>query len=295
MSFKVAQILTDRVLTMLKGGSVPWRKPWKNTSRPHNIDGYPYRGMNFFLLSMLAHEVPVYLTLNQIKKHGGKIKEGENKNHAPVFFYRMLDRTKDKLGNAVTDGSKIPFMRYTQVWNISQVEGVTLPKRFQTKAEALPANDAAQAIADGFKNAPAMFRGGDRACYSPVLDKIQMPPRESFIGADEYYSTLFHEFTHSTGHLKRLNRKEVMDGNAFGSHDYSVEELVAEMGAAMLCAHAGIDNTLDNSAAYIAGWVSKLKDQPGLLMTAAGRAQKAFAHIVPEVEEVTEENEEAVT
>lgn len=283
MSAKVAQILTDRVLKMLNGGMIPWRKPWKNAIRPHNIDGYAYRGMNFFLLSMLGHETPVYLTLNQIKKRGGKIKDGENKNHAPIFFYTMLDRTQDKLGNPVADGGKIPFMRYTQVWNISQVEGIELPKRFQTKGEKLPANDAAQAIVDGFQNAPELFHGGDSACYSPVLDKVKMPPREAFGSIGEYYSTLFHELTHSTGHTNRLNRKEVMDGNAFGSHDYSVEELTAEMGAAMLCAHAGIDNTLENSAAYIAGWVSKLKDQPAMLMTAAGRAQKAFSHIVPDV------------
>lgn len=294
MSIKVLQILTDRVVTMLKDGKVPWRKTWKNTSTPHSIEGYPYRGINFFLLSMLGHEVPVYLTLPQISKRGGKLKAGEEKNHSPVFFWTMLDKTQDKQGNPVTDGRKIPFTKYTRVWNISQVEGIELPKRFRQTAAKLPPNDAAQAIVDGYKDGPTVTHGGDRACYSPVLDKIMMPPREAFIGTNEYYCAFFHEMTHSTGHLKRLNRREVMDGNAFGSHAYSAEELVAEMGAAMLCAHAGIDNTLENSAAYIADWLEALKNDPKMLMFAAGKAQKAFAHIVPDVKvEDVEESEEA--
>lgn len=292
MSNKVLQIVTDRVLNMLKDGIVPWRRPWQNSSSPANIAGYQYRGINFFLLSMLGYETPVFLTFNQIRKANGRIKAGEEKKHSPVFFWKVMQYNKDKLGNDLDDPRSIPIARYSQVWNISQVEGIELPKRFQNKAERLPVLDAAEAIVTGYQNAPTLVHGGDRACYSPVLDKISMPVKESFNGAEEYYSTLFHEMAHSTGHLKRLNRKELMDSNAFGSHDYSIEELVAEMSAALMCAHAGIDNTLDNSVAYIAGWVKKLQDEPKMLMIAAARAQKAFAHIAPQlVQESSEESE----
>lgn len=292
MSAKVLQIVVDRVLGMLKDGIVPWRRPWKNSSSPMNIAGYPYRGINFFLLSMMGHETPVYLTFNQIRKAGGKIKSGEEKKHSPIFFWKIMQYNQDKFGNDLDDPRNIPIMRYSQVWNIAQVEGIKLPKRFLTPVERLPVLDAAEAIVNGYANAPKTVHGGDRACYSPVLDKISMPNKESFHSAEEYYSTMFHEMAHSTGHLSRLNRKEVMDGNAFGSHDYSVEELVAEMSAALMCAHSGIDNTLDNSVSYIAGWVKKLQDEPKMLMTAAARAQKAFAHIAPQlVEESSEESE----
>ena len=282
MSAKVLQIVTDRVLNMLKDGVIPWRRPWKGGNSPMNIAGYPYRGINFFLLSMLGNETPVYLTFNQIRKANGRIKAGEEKNHSPVFFWKVMQYAKDKLGNDLDDPRSVPIMRYSQVWNISQVEGITLPKRFQTVAKPMPALEAAEAIVNGYSNIPALAHGGNRACYSPTLDKISMPEKASFESIGEYYSTLFHEMAHSTGHRSRLNRKEIMDPIIFGSHDYSVEELVAEMSAALMCAHSGIDNTLDNSVSYIANWVQKLKDEPKMLMTAAARAQKAFAHIAPQ-------------
>lgn len=292
MSNKVLQIATDRILSALKTGTVPWRKPWKAGMRPCNIDGYEYRGINFFFLSMLGFEMPVFLTLRQIKEKGGRIKDGEEKKHSPVFFWKILSYTKDKQGNVLDDPRSIPLARYTQVWNIAQVDGIELPKRFKSTAPVIPAIDAAEAIVAGYKNAPAMQHGGNRACYSPVLDKVSMPNKEQFTSSEEYYSTLFHELAHSTGHLNRLNRKELMASTFFGSHDYSLEELVAEMGAAYLCAHAGIDNTLDNSAAYIAGWMKALQADEKMLMTAAARAQKAFAHIVPDSNVEATESEE---
>lgn len=292
MSAKVLQIVTDKIVAMLENGTVPWRKPWNaNTTAPHNIAGYAYNGINFFLLSMLGHETPVYLTFNQIKKAGGRIKAGEEKKHAPVFFWKWLQFSKDRNGNELDDPRSVPLVRFTQVWNISQVDGVELPKRFKTEPKVFNPIETAQTVVEGYKNAPAVTHGGNRACYTPVLDKVAMPIRESFLSPAEYYSTLFHEFAHSTGHKSRLNRKEVMDGNAFGSHDYSVEELVAEMGAAYLCAHCGIDNTLENSAAYIQSWIKRLKDEPKMLMVAAARAQKAFKHIVGEPEAETEGEE----
>lgn len=291
MSQKVFEIVTQRICDLLEKGTVPWRKPWKNVSgqnAPCNIMGYPYTGINFFLLSCMAHATPVYLTFNQIKKKGGKIKAGEEKNHFPVFFWKWLNIEDKNSGDEKT----IPMCRYYQVWNIEQVEGIELPKRFQIEKSTtalVKLNEIADSLINNYKDGPEVKVQGNQACYFPTTDKVHMPARDQFLGDNEYYSVLFHELTHSTGHQSRLNRKELMAPTYFGSHDYSTEELCAEMGAAFMCAHCGIDNTVENSAAYIQGWLKKLKSDPKMLMMAAARAQKAFYHIAGQPERIEDE------
>lgn len=274
---KVYEIVTEKVLEALNRGTLPWRKPWNAAAvRPHNaVTHRPYNGGNYFLLGMLPYAVPAFMTFNQIKAAGAKIKEGQEKRHFPVFFWTMLERKNDK--GAV---EKIPMLRFFLVWNIEQVEG------FEYTPESKPVHDhspieEAEAIVKGFKNAPEMVIAvTDRACYYPTHDKVNVPAIEQYNNPQEYYSTLFHELAHSTGHASRLNRKEVTNPNTFGSHDYSVEELVAELTAAFLCAEAGLDNTLENSAAYIASWHKALSNDTKMFWTAAGRAQKAADHIL---------------
>ena len=134
----------------------------------------------------------------------------------------------------------------------------------------------AQAIIDGWKNKPEINHvEGDRAYYMPKFDKITLPLKSQFKSPEEYYSTAFHELAHSTGHSKRLNRKELTEANYFGSHDYSKEELTAEFASAFLCSTSGIEKTIDNSAAYIKGWSQKLRSNPKWLVSAAAKAQKA--------------------
>ena len=128
---------------------------------------------------------------------------------------------------------------------------------------------------------PPGFEQDSRACYRPSIDTVGMPARSAFHSAEEYYSTLFHELTHSTGHPSRVGREGIMNHNPFGSEDYSKEELVAEMGAAMLCGVAGIESqTLDNSAAYLQTWINKLKSDSRLIVSAASQAQKAADYIL---------------
>jgi len=128
---------------------------------------------------------------------------------------------------------------------------------------------------------PDIQYGGNRACYSVTLDYIKLPHQHTFLSSEEYYSTLFHELAHSTGHANRLARKSILEPSYFGSHEYSKEELVAEMGAAFLCGHAGIENiTINNSAAYIQGWLKALKNDKTLLIHAAAQAQKASDYIL---------------
>lgn len=143
--------------------------------------------------------------------------------------------------------------------------------------------EEAQRIVDGMSQRPDIKTGEARAYYSPSLDYINMPRNELFHSDEEFYSTLFHELTHSTGHASRLNRAPVTKSAYFGSSDYSKEELVAEMGASFLCAEAGIvATTIDNSAAYIKGWIAALKskDNRGLVIQAAAAAQKAADFIL---------------
>lgn len=275
---KVYQIVTDKVLSMMNKGIVPWRRPWTGAARPCNaITGRPYNGGNLFLLSCLGHENPAYLTYKQIVAAGGKVKAGEEKNHFPIFFYSIKD-----IVNATTGKKEKMFMfRFFLVYNVDQTEGCKLPKRTQVESFDHDPIDSAHAIIEGMPKRPAIKEGGSRACYSPINDTVTVPHVSKFPKAEEYYCTMFHELGHSTGHDSRLNRKEVTDPIRFGSHDYSLEELVAEMTAAFLCAEAGIENaTLENSAAYLNSWYAKLSKEPKLFWTAASRAQKAADFIL---------------
>lgn len=286
MSNKVHQYLTQRVMTMLENGVVPWRRPWNMNReiRAMNISGNEYRGINYFLMNMLGHETPIYLTFNQIKKAGGKIKEGAEKRYYPVYFY-SFNKYEDDNGKEKT----IPLFRYYNVWNIEDVEGVKIPKKIQDRLDKVGTDEyahnpveSAESIIKGMPNAPQMKQGYNRACYIPALDMIQVPDKSQFKDVAKYYSTMFHEMGHSTGAKSRLNRKGITDPIMFASHEYSREELVAEMTAAMLSDHAGLDtsNSLDNSVAYLAGWMRKIKDEPNVFAQAAGRAQRAVDYIL---------------
>jgi antirestriction protein ArdC len=153
---------------------------------------------------------------------------------------------------------------------------------------------SAEALWENMPTRPELAYGGDRACYAPSLDLIKMPPRAAFHSAEGFYETLFHEAGHATGHSSRLNRKELMSGSHFGGRDYSLEELVAELCAAFLCAEAGIDPlVLENQAAYLQGWLEKLQKEPSAFVTAAARAQKAADFILRRQRIAATEDEEA--
>lgn len=278
----VKEIVVKRLLEAMEKGVCPWRKPWKDSGlKPCNIAGRKYSGLNWFILSLMPYAKPIYLTFNQAKKMGGSVKKGEK--GVPVIFWKMLVKE-----NAQGVRETIPMLRYYTVFNISQVENITLPKRFSApvpEREFTPI-ESAEKIYEGMQNRPALAFGGDRACYIPAMDECHMPEKTQFESEEHFYATLFHELSHSTGHTSRLNRKEVMGGTFFGSHDYSLEELVAEMSSAMICAETGIEQPiLENSAAYLNSWYSQLSKDPGMLITAASKAQKAADYIIGKVEE----------
>lgn len=261
----VYEIVTQKIIDKLERGVIPWRKPWatKRGEVAHNwVSGRPYTGINAMLL-----DTGEYATYKQIQAAGGQVKKGE-KSHL-VVFYKMLESTED-------EDKKIPYLRYYNVFEINtQCEG--LKSRFVPVPEETRAPvESAEAIINAYKDAPKVNHGGGRACYFPSRDVIEMPKRATFAQIEGYYGALFHEMAHSTGHKDRLARAGIMETSFFCSVTYSKEELVAEIGAAMLCSISGIGfETLDNSAAYINNWLRKLKEDSRMVVTAAGQAQKA--------------------
>lgn len=264
-------IITDQITTKLEEGTVPWRKPWYGEAgMPKNlVSKKDYRGINVFLLHCLGYESPYFVTFKQAKKLGGHVRKGEK--GCPVVFWKQLDVKDEDEEKTVRH---VPMLRYYTVFNVAQTEGLEIPVLDVPEREHTP-TEAAEQIVQGMPKAPEIKHGQRAASYSPAEDVVRMPRPEVFESGEGYYSTLFHELTHSTGHTSRLDRKLSTESVAFGSADYSREELVAEMGAAFLCAQAGIETRLDQSAAYIEGWLKKLKSDRKLVVVAAAQAQKA--------------------
>lgn len=278
---KVYEIITEQFLKKLEEGVVPWQKGWDApSSHPQNLVGKNnYHGINLLILSMSGYPSKYWLTFNQAKKIGAKVKKGEKST--PVIFYKSYENE---------EGESIPVLRYYRVFNLKQVEGV--PSKYLPSPEEHAALDEITGSVDerarplllAYRNRPPIFTGGDKAFYNPGNDYIQMPKRRYFKSLEEYWSTLFHELTHSTGGRERLNRKGVAERMTM-REEYSFEELVAEMGAAFMCAEAGIDNTQENAVNYIASWLKILKNEPQWVVKAAQKANKAVKYMIGEREE----------
>lgn len=274
----VYQIVADQILTALEAGRIPWRKPWSASGMvPQNfVSKRPYNGVNVILTGMQGYACPYWATFKQIKEKGGSVRKGEK--GTTVVFWKILNKTVTDEDTGEDKIKKIFFLRYYKVFNIEQTEGIEWTKPEPKNAgEPIP---ACEAIVAGYKNGPSLNHGQSAAYYRPDADSVGMPDLEMFDSEPHYYSTLFHELVHSTGHKKRCDRfkdKSV----SFGSDSYSREELVAEIGSAFLACETGIDSEeiFDNSIAYLQGWRDKIKDDPRCVVIAAGQAQKAVDHI----------------
>lgn len=263
----VYEIVTERILELLAAGVVPWRRPWAVSGAVNWMTQRPYRGMNTLLLPPGE-----YATYKQITEAGGSVKGAKSQI---VVFWRWLEKEDADTGEA----EKIPMLRYYRVFDIKECKGIK-SKRKEISFDHDPIAEA-EAIVNEYADAPPIGFASGRAYYMPVPDRVSVPPIQDYPKAEEYYSTLFHELIHSSGHQSRLNRPGIEEYAAFGDENYSKEELVAEIGAAMLCATCGIDNsTIENSAAYIQSWHRKLKNDPKLIVKAAGQAQKATDYIL---------------
>jgi len=270
MSNKVYQLVTDRMVELLEAGTIPWRKTWKASEMPRSLStGKPYQGVNVFMLwgtaMVKGYGSEYWGTYKAIQDRGGQVRKGEKSTL--VVFWKFIEVEDKKTG----EEKKIPMLRYFSVFNADQCDGLELPVTGNDAAADPIA--AAEALFEGMPQRPEVKFGGNRAYYSPGLDYVGLPLRTSFESAESFYTTAFHELVHATGHESRLDRN--LNGS-FGNHEYSKEELVAEMGAAFLCALSGIERkTEDNSAAYLAHWIKALQGDPKLIVTAAGAAQKA--------------------
>jgi len=283
MNAFIYEKITDLIIAKLEQGSVPWHKPWSDAGAPKSlITKRPYKGINVFLLGSLNYEQPYFLSFNQLKNIGGSVRKDEKANL--VVFYKWFEAVDEK-GNVILDdrgnAKKVPMLRYYYVFNIAQcygIDGKYIPEISRRKFNPIR---KAEKIFEDMPTKPYMEHNGPDACYYPSIDTIKLPPTDSFESDEAIYATLFHEMVHATGHKSRLNRKGVAERVSLGSEQYSQEELIAEMGAAFLCAEAGIENkVINNSAAYIGSWLSRLRDDKKMVILAAGAAQRACDYIL---------------
>ena len=285
----VYEIITEQIVKKLESGVIPWRRPWSAEMPCNLVSGKEYRGINPFMLGTQGYGSKFWVTFNQVKTLGGHVKKGEKSS--TVIFWKIGDKKLVQKPDGTSREEKSFLLRYYSVFNIAQTEGIEAP---DTKP-AMPSIETCEAILAGMPNAPRREQS-EKGWYKPSKDTVGMPAKELFQTPEGYYSTLFHELTHSTGHASRIGREGIENLNEFGSESYSKEELVAEMGSAMLCGVAGIaPATLENSAAYLQNWLERLKADSRLLVSAASQAQKACDYIRGTVakSETETESEEA--
>jgi len=292
------QMATDRICELLEQGFIPWNKPWAMASDCawSGNDGHVYSLLNQLLLAdpkkkyhgideMFKDISGEWVTFKQALDRGGCVRKGEHGRK--VIFFNMVPK-KDDDGNETE--KMIPILSWSTVFKISQCDGIE--QKFHKDADTLydfEADRTAEEVACQYidrEKVELKIKHCNKACYSPASDTVTMPLPEQFADNSEYYSTLFHELVHSTGHPNRLNR--LSRTAAFGNEEYSAEELVAEIGSASIMATLGIESngTFRNSAAYIQNWLKALKNDKKLIVTASSKAEKAIKMIF----DIKEEN-----
>lgn len=297
--FDIYEQVTKRITEQLEKGVIPWRKPWK-------VSGIQIKGANDLrkvafnritktayspLNQMLLENAGEYATFKQWHDIGGFIKKGA-KAEIVVFWKIYEDKKTDNDGNE--NIVKIPVLKYYQVFHISQVENVK-PLEDKDVIEdneiKFDSDEEAEKIIEEYKSREdiSIEFYGNEAYYSPSKDFIRLPEKFKFgKNKAEFYSTAFHEITHSTGAEHRTGRLKENDFAFFGNENYSKEELVAEIGAAGMLSILNIEteNSFTNSAAYIQSWLKALKDDKRLIVSASSKAEKAIRYILNGKEEI---------
>jgi antirestriction protein ArdC len=272
----VYELVTNRIIEHLEKGVVPWQRPWTGGEPPTNlINGKPYRGINVWLLNSQNYSQNYFLTFKQVKELGGSIKKGEQA--LPVIFWKWLE----KENNETKEIENVPILRYYNVFNIGQCEGIPREKLPQVINRKNVSINSCEKIIQEMPKRPKIQHDEQRAYYNRQDDYVNMPKVETFKNSEGYYGTLFHELVHSTGHNERLNRKELLESKGFKSEDYAIEELTAEMGSSYLKSYARIPvEQLENNAAYIQSWLERLKKDKKFIIYASSQAQKATDFIL---------------
>lgn len=286
MTTDVYQRVTDQIVAALEQGVRPWVKPWSaehaagRITRPLRANGVPYRGINILMLWATATErgyaAPLWLTYKQAQELGGQVRKGEK--GALVVYANTITKTEQDEATGEDVDREIPFMKGYTVFNAEQVEG--LPAHFYALQDAPLDGVARISHAEAFVAATGadIRHGGNRAFYTQAHDRVQMPPFEAFIDPESYYATLAHELTHWTKHPQRLDRE--CGRKRWGDAGYAMEELVAELGAAFICADLQLASIVrEEHAAYIASWLEVLKNDRRAIFTAAAQAQRAADYL----------------
>lgn len=280
--FNIYEEITNRIIKQLENGVIPWHKPWSGVANGayNRISKKPYSLLN----QMILEHDGEYATYKQWSDLGGKVKKGEKSEI--VVFWKILQVEEAKDGKI--EKKSIPLLKYINVFHVSQVDGVE-PKTTKL-IEHKPIEEAEKIKRDYVDRENIVIKESitDRAFYSPSRDYIEVPCKEQYKDVMEFYSTLFHEMIHSTGHRDRLGRLDCSVKYAsFGSEDYSKEELIAEIGSAFLMNHIGIETfkTFNNSAAYIQSWLKVLKNDNRFIVSASSKAEKAMKYILGIMEE----------
>lgn len=269
------------------GGTAPWRKPWKGINFVNYVTRKPYRGINLLLLP----EPGEYITFNQISKlrekdSGIKLRKGCKKHMVVFWSFNQSKKKKEEDGEEVVVINQAPIFRYYSVYNIKDVEG--LESKFDGMDNEHESIEKAEKVIDNYGKENGIdiniIKGSDRAFYNIVKDFVSVPDKSQYKNIAEYYSTMFHEIVHSTGHPKRLKRFTENESHIFGSESYSKEELVAEIGANMLLGTLGIEHeeAQENSIAYLRSWLRAIKDDVKFIVSASQKAQKAVDYILGE-------------
>jgi len=278
----VYELVTERILALLEQGQIPWHKPWAavNGGAFNRVTGRRYSLLNQMMLSHAGE----YASLAQWNRLGGSVKKG-SKSEIVVFF-KQEEEDKEELEPAEEkdDRKKSRFiLKYYRVFHISQVEGVEPLPRPELECNFNPIAEAERVLHDYLDLEGVQFEQGlsDKAFYRPSDDSIHVPAMSQFGKIADYYSTLFHECVHSTGHASRLHRPGIQHVN-FGSETYSKEELVAELGASCLLQSLGIstEDSIRNSAGYVQGWLDVLRSDKRMVVFAASAAEKACKFIL---------------
>ena len=284
----VYQMVTDRIVKNLEKGVIPWQKPWcgNGSAAINYVTRQEYSPLNQWLLGRPGE----WLTWSQIHKLGGSVKKGAESSII-VFYCAQTSRKETRVNEQgeeetvnVIKKYDFPVLKYYRVFHIDDCNGI------ESKLDVTTRNnnpiESAESIIDGYlkREEGLQFINTlmtDEAYYSPSKDLVQVPCLSQYDVVEEYYSTAFHELVHSTMKEGRCNRRSEGTNARFGSEEYSREELVAEIGSAMLCQIAGLDceKAFNNSVAYLKSWLKALKNDNKMIIWAASRAEKAAKYI----------------
>lgn len=276
--FDIYEEITNRIIRQLENGVVPWHKPWSGVASGayNRVSKKPYSLLN----QMLLEHDGEYATYKQWSDLGGKVRKGEKSEI--VVFWKII-QVEEANSNGVVEKKSIPLLKYINVFHVSQVDGVE-PKSIKPVAHN-PIEEAEEIKRNYMDRENIVIKEvvSNDAFYNPARDYIQVPCKEQYVDIMEFYSTLFHEMIHSTGHKNRLGRLDAgVKVAGFGSEEYSKEELIAEIGSAFLMNHIGIETskTFNNSTAYIQSWLKVLRNDNRFIVSASSKAEKAMKYIL---------------